>query len=125
MNHRVGSICLIIYTLLFLMSCATSPKATFYQTGMASWYGGKFHGRQTASGEKFNKNDLTAAHRTLAFGTNVVVHSKSTNRSVTVRINDRGPFAKNRIIDLSEAAAGQLGIIQMGEANVEIYIASE
>jgi rare lipoprotein A len=81
------------------------PTARTIQTGAASWYGPGFHGRPTASGEPFSTNKLTAAHRTLPFGTRVrVVHRKS-GRSVVVRINDRGPYAHGRVIDLSWASA--------------------
>ncbi|MGL4397146.1 MAG: septal ring lytic transglycosylase RlpA family protein, partial [Hyphomicrobium sp.] len=80
------------------------------QSGMASWYGGKFHGRKTANGERYNQWSMTAAHKTLPFGTRVRVTNARTGNSVVVRINDRGPFIKGRIIDLSKAAANQLGI---------------
>ncbi len=80
------------------------------QSGIASWYGGKFHGRKTASGERYNQNGMTAAHKTLPFGTRVQVTNTRTGNSVIVRINDRGPFVKGRVIDLSRAAAGQLGV---------------
>lgn len=107
---------------LFLLSCSTTPKSTFLQTGNASWYGERFHGRSTASGEKFNMYDLTAAHKTLPFGTRVVVHSKKTGRTVTVRINDRGPFSSGRVIDLSYAAAKELKMIAAGEVEVELRL---
>lgn len=80
------------------------------QSGMASWYGPGFHGRKTASGERFNTNDLTAAHRFLPFGTRVKVTNASTGRSVVVRINDRGPFHGGRVIDLSRASANAIGM---------------
>ena len=79
--------------------------------GLASWYGGRFHGRPTASGEKFDMHQLTAAHPTLPFGTVVRVQSLVNGRSVDVRINDRGPHVKRRVIDLSRAAAKALGLI--------------
>jgi rare lipoprotein A len=84
------------------------------QSGKASWYGPGFHGKRTASGERFNTNDLTAAHRTLPFGTRVRVVNKSTGRSVVVRINDRGPYAHGRVIDLSRASAQAIGILGVG-----------
>jgi rare lipoprotein A len=80
--------------------------------GLASWYGPRFHGRRTASGEKFDMHQLTAAHRTLPFGTVVRVQSQVNGRTVDVRINDRGPFIGRRIIDLSRAAAEALGLIE-------------
>lgn len=82
--------------------------------GVASWYGPGFQGRKTASGEIFDMNELTAAHKTLPFGTHVQVESHSTGKKVMVRINDRGPFVGNRIIDLSRAAAQELGIVHSG-----------
>jgi len=92
-------------------------------TGRASWYGGKFHGRKTASGERFDKNRLTAAHRTLPFGTRVRVTNLENSRSVVVRINDRGPFGRRkRIIDLSEAAARRLRMISAGVVRVRVEV---
>lgn len=93
------------------------------EKGRASWYGPKFHGRLTANGEKFDMNLMTAAHRTLPFNTIVLVENMDTGKSVLVRINDRGPFAKNRIIDLSKKAAKKIGMIRPGTANVRLYVA--
>lgn len=90
--------------------------------GTASWYGGRFHGRRTASGETYNQNALTAAHRTLPFGTEVVVTNETTGQSVVVRINDRGPFHGNRVIDLSRQAAQHIGMIGSGTARVKLEI---
>lgn len=92
------------------------------QTGIASWYGGEFHGRLTSSREVYDMNDLTAAHNTLPLGTHVAVTNLETGRSVVVRINDRGPFAKNRIIDLSYAAARAIGLIGPGTARVRVEV---
>ncbi len=80
------------------------------QTGIASWYGPGFHGRRTANGERFNTRALTAAHKTLPFNTKVEVKNARTGRAVVVRINDRGPFVKGRVIDLSKKAAEVVGI---------------
>ncbi|MDZ7704841.1 MAG: septal ring lytic transglycosylase RlpA family protein [Trueperaceae bacterium] len=88
--------------------------------GAASWYGPGFAGRLTANGETFNPAELTAAHRTLPFGTRLRVVDLATGRSVVVRINDRGPYAGNRIIDLSRAAAQQIGMIDRGVARVRL-----
>jgi rare lipoprotein A len=93
-------------------------------TGMASWYGPGFHGRRSASGEVFNRNALTAAHRTLPFGTQVRVTNVSTGQQVVVRINDRGPFSHNRIIDLSEGAASSIGIRRSGVGRVRLEVLS-
>lgn len=97
-------------------------SAPFRERGVASWYGGKFHGRKTASGERYNKNELTAAHRTLPFGTLVRVRNLDTGLEVIVRITDRGPWIRGRIIDLSEAAARRIGMLEAGLANVDIEV---
>jgi rare lipoprotein A len=89
---------------------------------MASWYGEEFQGRQTASGELFDLNQLTAAHRTLPLGSRVRLRALATGRSVVVRINDRGPWLKGRDFDLSEAAAIALGIHDKGIAAVEVAV---
>ena len=91
-------------------------------TGMASWSGGEFHGRPTSSREIYDMYDLTAAHRTLPLGTQVAVTNLNNGRSVVVRINDRGPFAKNRVIDLSYAAARSIELIGPGTAPVRIEV---
>ena len=96
----------------------TSAQETEIARGLASWYGEPFHGRRTASGEVFDMNELTAAHKTLPFGTRVRVRHASTGKEVTVRINDRGPHVPGRIIDLSQAAASSLGIVQSGVGRV-------
>lgn len=88
------------------------------QCGGASWYGPGFHGKKTASGERFNQNAMTAAHKSLPLGSKVKVVDQRTGKSVTVVINDRGPFAKGRIIDLSKAAATQLGFRARGTTKV-------
>lgn len=94
----------------------------FRVSGMASWYGPGFHGNTSASGEIFDQNALTAAHRTLPFGTRVQVTNMDNGRSVVVRINDRGPFSGGRIIDLSAAAARVLGLVQSGVAPVRLDV---
>jgi rare lipoprotein A len=90
------------------------------ETGIASWYGPNFHGKKTSSGEVYDKEQLTAAHRTLAFGTYLRVLNLDNGSSVVVRVNDRGPFAKNRVIDLSEAAARIIGMVPTGTARVSL-----
>ena len=92
------------------------------EDGVASWYGPGFHGKTTANGEKFNTNHFTAAHRTAPFGTRIKVVNTSNGKSVIVRINDRGPYAKNRIIDLSQAAARELDMIEKGTASVTLFL---
>ena len=98
-------------------------EASYREQGTASWYGEEFHQRPTATGEVYDMYGMTAAHRTLPLGASVVVTAIDTNRSVRVRINDRGPFVKDRVIDLSYAAAKELGILQRGTAQVEIRCA--
>lgn len=92
------------------------------QEGKASWYGGRHHGGPTASGERFNKNAMTAAHKTLRMNTRVRVTNKRNGRTVEVRINDRGPYTKGRIIDLSEAAAKKLDMIDAGVVPVRVEV---
>lgn len=110
-----------------LLGCAGTLNADAMPgqktTGLATWYADKLHGRTTASGEKYDKNAMTAAHRELPFGTVVRVVNLANMKSVQVRINDRGPFNdKKRIIDLSRAAATQIDMIQAGVVEVEIEI---
>jgi rare lipoprotein A len=95
-------------------------QPTMVETGLASWYGRKFHGRRTASGEVYHQEKFTAAHRTLPWGSKVKVTNLANGKSVEVRINDRGPFVKDRIIDVSRAAARALGIVRAGIATVEV-----
>jgi rare lipoprotein A len=110
----------VLFILLF--GLLISPIFGFSESGQASWYGGKFHGRTTASGETFDTNALTAAHKTLPFGTVVEVTNLDNGKAVTVRINDRGPFVEGRIIDLSRAAAEKLDMVGTGVARVEIHL---
>lgn len=91
-------------------------------TGVASWYGPGFQGRRTASGERFNMNALTAAHRELPFGTQLKVTHLENGKSITVTVNDRGPFVKGRVLDLSREAAKQIGMLGSGHAEVEATI---
>ncbi|MGC4098436.1 MAG: septal ring lytic transglycosylase RlpA family protein [Nitrospira sp.] len=94
----------------------------FVERGMASWYGPGFHGNKTANGERYDMHKLTAAHRTLPLGSVAVVHSLTSGRHVTVRINDRGPFARGRILDLSLAGAEALGMVGNGTDQVELRV---
>ena len=91
-------------------------------TGVVSWYGGKFHGRKTASGERYDKDELTAAHKSLPFGTKVKVTNIRNGKSVVVEINDRGPYAKSRVLDLSQAAFSEIGHTNTGVMQVEYEI---
>lgn len=103
-----------------LNKVASSTVRQFSQTGMASWYGRQFHGRKTASGETFDMNGLTAAHRSLPLNCYIRVTNKNNGKSVIVKVNDRGPFHGNRVVDLSYGAAKQLGITAAGTAKVSI-----
>ena len=90
------------------------------KTGTASYYGSRHHGNRTASGEAFNQHGLTAAHRSLPFGSRVLVTNLANQRSVVVRINDRGPHTRGRLIDLSRAAAEKIGMLRSGTARVRV-----
>jgi rare lipoprotein A len=123
MSRRIAAIAPALALALFVSGCASSrPKTggTTYQRGVASWYGPGFHGRFTASGERYDMDAMTAAHPTLPFGTLVEVRNLENGRRATVRINDRGPFEKRRIIDLSRAAAREIGMLGPGTARVEL-----
>jgi rare lipoprotein A len=99
----------------------TVQSSSLLEVGMASWYGSAFQGRRTASGERFDMNQLTAAHKTLPLGTVVQVRNPLNGKTVEVTINDRGPFIKGRVIDLSYRAALALGIVQSGKQPVEVH----
>lgn len=150
-----GSRFLIVFALLLLSACGDSgyspyggtedptqvkigkpyevsgetymPKyeADYEEVGMASWYGPKFHGRMTASGERYDKHEMTAAHRTLPMPSIVKVTRLDTGKSVKVRINDRGPFSHRRLIDLSQAAAEELDMIRVGTIKVRVQYLSQ
>ncbi len=118
-------ILLSIISLFLLAGChrKSTPNASNFhcnQSGIASYYGGKFIGRSTANGEIYDATKLTAAHKTLPFGTMVKVTNLNNNKSVIVRINDRGPFVAGRIIDLSEAAAKKIDMIKQGIQKVTL-----
>ncbi|ADX67283.1 RlpA-like protein precursor [Weeksella virosa] len=97
-------------------------KSSEVATGIVSWYGDKFHGRKTASGKIYDKNELTAAHKTLPFGTKVRVTNIKNGKSVVVEINDRGPFIKSRVLDLSKAAFSEIGKTSSGVMQVEYEV---
>lgn len=103
-----------------LNTVASNTVRKFSQTGAASWYGRQFHGRKTASGETFDMNAMTAAHRSLPLNCYIRVTNKTNGKSVVVKVNDRGPFHGNRVLDLSYGAAKQLGITNAGTAKVNI-----
>ena len=111
-----------------MSSCATSrgtaTRGMTLEVGMASWYGPTFHGKSTANGETYDQNELTAAHKTLPFNTVVKVTNLENGKTVTVRINDRGPYVGKRIIDVSRAAAEHLDMIGPGTAEVRLELVS-
>ncbi len=103
----------------------SAPQETVLGRGSASYYAAKFDGRRTASGERFDNDQKTAAHRTLPFGSLVRVTNPANGRSVIVRINDRGPFSAGRMIDVSRAAADELGLVARGHGTVEIALIAD
>lgn len=113
---------------LLVAGCSSTPKvgaavpSGHSESGQASYYGNEFHGRKTANGERFDQAKLTAAHRTLPFGTRVKVTNTQSGKSVTVRVNDRGPFVKGRIIDLSSSAFKNIASLNAGVVPVRIQV---
>jgi len=127
---RPGSAVCLLAAALLLPGCARhytwpppeSPNRGAVQEGIASWYGPGYHGKKTASGERFDQEAMTAAHQYWAFGTRVKVTLLSTGRSVVVRINDRFPGHKGRVIDLSKGAARAIGLLGPGTGRVRLEI---
>ena len=122
---RAAKFIVVVLSIVLVSGCRARQNYVpegIAQTGIASWYGPEFHGKSTSSKEIYDMNDLTAAHKTLPLGTFVMVTNLSNGRAVTVRINDRGPFAKDRVIDLSYAAAKALDMIGPGTAPVRIDV---
>ncbi len=137
-SSKARGFCVALIFLVFGTGCASTRNATnarngnvighdvgatsvgSAEVGVASFYAHKYHGRKTASGEKYNMHEMTAAHRRLPFGAKVRVTNLSNNSSVVVRVNDRGPFVKGRVIDLSLAAAKKLDMVRTGVAKVEV-----
>ena len=122
------SLVLVLWLPLLLVSCVRAryfPGGGTVQTGMASWYGPDFHGKPTSNKEIYNMHDMTAAHQTLPFGTLVMVTNLNNGRTALVRINDRGPFVKSRIIDVSYAAARLLDMVGHGTAPVRLDVLEE
>ena len=117
-NNMKKFICMLA---LFVMA-GMNVNAQRVVDGQATYYGSRSHGRKTASGETFNKNEMVCAHRTLPFGTRVRVTNKKNGRSVVVRVIDRGPFGKGKVIDLSPAAARQLDMIKAGVVPVHLEV---
>lgn len=114
----------VFMSLMLLLSNITTTESPvgFIQKGKASFYSKKFHGRKTAGGERVNNEAFSAAHRTLPFNTMVEITNLGNNRSVVVRINDRGPFCKGRVVDMTYAAAKAIGMVRQGVANVKLRV---
>ncbi|HNX51520.1 MAG TPA: septal ring lytic transglycosylase RlpA family protein [Thermoanaerobaculaceae bacterium] len=114
----------VVLAVTLLAACATSraPASGDLEEGLASWYGEPYHGRPTASGTIYNQRELTAAHRTLPFGTRLRVHDLENGRHVDVLVNDRGPFVAGRILDLSRGAAEALDLVRRGVAPVRLEV---
>jgi rare lipoprotein A len=128
---RLLALAVTIGSAVLIHGCSTAPPPVhrfpgypigYVEQGMASWYGPGFHGNKTANGERYDMYRLTAAHRTLPLGSIAVVRSFSSGRHVTVRINDRGPFARGRILDLSLAGAQALGMTGNGTDEIELRV---
>jgi rare lipoprotein A len=144
MNNKINAVLIFVVFMLIVMSNACilrdrepdtepqreeitgesvkMPEGKIFETGVASWYGDDFNGKRTSSGEIYDMDKLTAAHQTLPFNTILVVENLENNKKVMVRVNDRGPFLKNRIIDLSRKAAKLIGIYDVGTTNVRLRI---
>lgn len=122
MGRRTGRLAVAVLAAGIAAGGGCAPRAVLLEEGTASWYGPGFAGRRTASGERFCPEGRTAAHRTLPFGTRVRVTRVETGARVTVRINDRGPAPRDRVIDLSKGAARALGMLRAGLAEVKIEV---
>lgn len=123
LRKRTVSVFLVLLLATQPLSCNILDSGSeFIESGVASWYGADYHGTQTANGEIYDMNSMTAAHKTLPFGSTVRVVNKDNGRYVTVRINNRGPFVEGRVIDLSRRAALEIGIFQKGLAPVDLYL---
>ncbi|NWF83334.1 MAG: septal ring lytic transglycosylase RlpA family protein [Bryobacteraceae bacterium] len=131
MSKRGSALCFVTLAAVFSAACARKkpaprppppPPLGWTESGIASWYGHPYHGRKAANGETYDMDKLTAAHRTLPFGALVEVENRDNGRKTTVRITDRGPFVDGRIIDLSHAAAREIGMIGPGTARVRLTL---
>ena len=130
-NNRRKLLSSILFAVIFLAACSiprakvvvpVAPQSRLTQTGIASWYGPGFHGKATASGVIYDQNDLTAAHQTLPLGSRLLVTNMQNGKTVEVTVNDRGPFAKGRILDLSYGAGQALGMIVPGTIPVRLEL---
>ncbi len=122
----INRLIFLVFIISIILAGCSSPRemstGSTIQSGEASWYGPGFHGRQTANGETYDQYELTAAHRTLPFDTVIKVVNQENSKSVEVRINDRGPYVGNRVIDLSKKAAEEIDMVDSGVAQVELIL---
>lgn len=118
----MGPIATVVPTVASMTTTVGVPEESLHQTGRASFYADKFHGRLTANGERFDNAELTMAHRTLPLGTKVLITNTANQRSVVVTVNDRGPFAGSRVGDLSRAAAEKLNMVRTGLADATLHV---
>ncbi|MEX1212154.1 MAG: septal ring lytic transglycosylase RlpA family protein [Balneolaceae bacterium] len=126
LQNRPVRVFLFFLLTIPLLSCnVLDGGSEFVESGIASWYGADYHGTRTANGEIYDMNTLTAAHKTLPFGSYVRVVNKDNGRHVTVRINNRGPYVEGRVIDLSRRSAQEFGIIRTGLAPVDLYLVKD
>lgn len=124
-NNKMKSVftfVLLISFIAFSGAALTNGGTWLSGNGKASWYGDKFHGKKTASGDKYDMHELTAAHKTLPFGTKVKITNQNNGKSVVVEVNDRGPFVKSRVFDLSKAAFAEIGNIDQGVMHIDYEI---
>lgn len=125
-QQRTINAFLLLFLATPLLSCnVLDGGSEFVESGIASWYGADYHGSRTANGEIYDMNTMTAAHKTLPFGSYVRVVNQDNGHHVTVRINNRGPYVDGRVIDLSRRAAQEFGIVRTGLAPVELYLVKE
>ncbi|MGM0432373.1 MAG: septal ring lytic transglycosylase RlpA family protein [Spirochaetota bacterium] len=121
-RHTYKAVLSVLISFVLSAALLAAQESNVYQQGIASWYGGEFQGKLTANGEIFDTHSISAAHKTLPFGTIVKVTNQTNGLSVEVRINDRGPFVEERIIDLSKAAAQQIDMVDQGIAPVTLEV---
>lgn len=122
MYQRLGTLVLVFVTIFLFNISKVRADSKVYQSGNSSWYGKAHHGKKTASGERFNMYALTAAHRKLPLGTMVRVTNVANGKSVVVKVNDRGPYHGNRILDVSKGVADKLDMLKTGTAKVTIEV---
>lgn len=119
---KIGTLLTLLIALFFTSNVMAKTKVNHRTHGEASYYAEFHHGKKTANGERFNMHAMTAAHRTLPLGSKIKVTNLSNGKEVVLRVNDRGPYAKNRVLDVSKGAAKKLGMIKTGTAKIRIQV---